>query len=83
VSKAEDANQQAPAARLAAKLEAFYEALPEDEKRLMGRIVELAAREVEVEGYAVDQTATTGPQQPRSPIDEFRVNLGLSLRRED
>jgi hypothetical protein len=85
VSEAVDPNQQTPASRLIAKLEAFYAGLPEDEKRLLSRIVQLAAKEIEVEGYAT-QTPTTEAVEPpgqRNPIDDFRVNLGLSLRREE
>jgi hypothetical protein len=85
VSEAADANEQTPAGRLVAKLRAFYESLPEDEKRLMGRIVQLAAKEVEVEGYGATQESPGSEvsEEPRSPIDEFRVNLGLSLRPKD
>ena len=76
MSEALDANQETPAARLIAKLEAFYARLPEDEKRLLSRIVQLAAKEVEVEGYAAQ---TPGHRRSSRSIRAIQSTISASI----
>jgi hypothetical protein len=82
---------QTAAGRLAAKLQAFFDALPEDEKVIMTELVRLAVDRSDVEGYAAGEIERGADQPPEdrqaiespNPIDEFRANLGLYLRRDN
>jgi hypothetical protein len=90
VSETEERTPRTPAGRLAAKLQALYDTLPEDEKQILARLVRLAVEHADVEGYAAGSPArdadssasdVTSPL-PSNPIDDFRVNLGLYLSQD-
>ena len=83
MSQEEPPASQTAAGRLAVKLHAFFEALPDDEKRIMVRIMRLAVEREDVEGYSVEEpgqpAADLTAQSSPNPIDDFRANLGLFL----